>query len=125
MVAAAPWDRGVLVTWGPDDARVITQNCVQTGIPSPITNLPLIDLQRAFSRFYDLGPQQVGLQTAAAFLDIDTSRLDLHRAMADTLVTWHVLNRMLAAGWTPHWRPWHRRQAQVVDDSTSEAMAPP
>jgi len=114
MVAAAPWDRGVLVTWGPDDACVITQNCVKAGIPSPITEVPLIDLQRAFSRFYDLGTQQVGLQNAAAFLGIDTSGLDLHRASADTLVTWHVLDRMLADGWTPQWRPWHRRQSQII-----------
>ncbi|HEY3365681.1 MAG TPA: hypothetical protein VGK74_11550 [Symbiobacteriaceae bacterium] len=114
MVAAAPWDRGVLVTWGPDDAPVITQNCVKTGIPSPITGLPLIDLQRAFSRFYDLGQQQVGLQNAASFLEIDTSKVDLHRALADTLVTWHVLDRMLTDGWTPHWRTWHRRQASMA-----------
>lgn len=114
MAAAAPWDRGVLITWGPDDARIITQNCVEAGIPSPITEVPLVDLQRAFSRFYELGQQQVGLQNAAAFLEIDTSSMDLHRALADTEVTWFVLERMLADGWTPHWRTWHRRQAQVM-----------
>jgi inhibitor of KinA sporulation pathway (predicted exonuclease) len=108
MVAAAPWDRGVLVTWGPDDAPVITQNCVRTGIRSPITDLPLIDLQRAFSHYYDLGSQQIGLQNAASILDIDTSGLGLHRALADTLVTWQILDRMLTDGWTPHWRTWHR-----------------
>jgi inhibitor of KinA sporulation pathway (predicted exonuclease) len=118
MAAAAPWDRGVLVTWGPDDAAIITQNCVKTGIPSPITELPLVDLQRAFSSYYDLGRQQVSLQNAAAHLEIDTSQLDLHRALADTVLTWHVLDRMLKDGWTPHFRTWHRRQA-VADMATA------
>lgn len=111
MVAAAPWESGVLVTWGPDDARLITQNCVKAGIASPVTELPLIDLQRAFARFYDMGQQQVGLQNAASFLEIDTSDLDLHRALSDAIVTWRVLERMLADGWTPHFRTWHRRRA--------------
>lgn len=113
MAAAAPWDTGVLITWGPDDARVITQNCVKAGIPSPITEIPLVDLQRVFSRFYELGTQQVGLQNAASFLGIETNGLDLHRALDDTLLTWYVLERMLADGWTPQWRPWHRRQANA------------
>lgn len=108
MAEAAPWDTGVLVTWGPDDASIITQNCVRAGIPSPITDLPLIDLQRAFVQFYNLGSQQVGLQNAASYLAIDTSTVGLHRALADTVVTWQVLDRMLADGWTPHWRAWHR-----------------
>lgn len=111
LAAAAPWDRSVLITWGPDDASIITQNCVKAGIASPITELPLVDLQRAFARFYDLGSQQVSLQNAAAFLEIDTSQLDLHRALADTRLTWYVLDRMLSDGWTPHFRAWHRAQA--------------
>lgn len=113
MIAAAPWDRGVLVTWGPDDAPVITQNCIKAGIPSPITELPLINLQRAFSQFYDLGSQQVGLTNAASYLSIDTSEMDMHRALADTMVTWRVMERMLKDGWTPHWRTWHRYTASA------------
>ncbi|MDF2627093.1 MAG: inhibitor of the KinA pathway to sporulation, predicted exonuclease [Symbiobacteriaceae bacterium] len=108
MVAAAPWGNGVLVTWGPDDAQVITQNCVKTGIPSPITEVPLIDVQRAFSRFYGLESRQVGLQNAAAYLGIDTTNVDLHRALSDTVVTWQIMHRMLADGWTPGWRSWNR-----------------
>ncbi|HWI53339.1 MAG TPA: exonuclease domain-containing protein [Symbiobacteriaceae bacterium] len=113
MVAAAPWETSVLVSWGPDDARLITQNCVKAGIRSPITAVPLVDLQRAFAGFYDLGRTQVSLQNAASFLGIDTDGLDLHRALADAEVTWRVLERMLADGWTPHFRTWHRRQALV------------
>lgn len=111
MIAAAPWDRGVLITWGPDDAKIITQNCVETGIPSPITEVPLVDLQRAFCRFYEIGSPQIGLERAAAMLNVDTGSLDLHRALADVQVTWEILQRMLADGWTPQWRPWHRRAA--------------
>lgn len=112
MVAAAPWDGGVLVTWGPDDACIITQNCAKAGFPSPIAEVPLIDLQRVFSRFYNMGPQQISLQNAAAFLGVDTNGLNLHRALPDTQITWQVLERMLADGWTPQWRPWHREQQQ-------------
>ena len=93
MMAAAPWDEGVLVTWGPDDARIITQNCVEARIPSPITEVPLVDLQRAFSRYYELGAQQVSLEKATSMLGIDTSHLELHRALADTLVTWYEIGR--------------------------------
>lgn len=114
MVAAAPWESGALVTWGPDDAQVITQNCVKAGIPSPITEVPLIDVQRAFSRFYGLESRQVGLQNAAAFLGIDTSSVDLHRALADTVVTWQIMARMLADGWTPAWRVWHKSSAMPL-----------
>ncbi len=114
MEKAAPLDKAVLVTWGPDDARIITQNCVNAGIPSPITKVPLVDLQRAFSRFYELGTQQVSLQNAAAQLGIDTSSREMHRALDDTLVTWYVLDRMLADGWTPQWRPWHRREESAM-----------
>jgi inhibitor of KinA sporulation pathway (predicted exonuclease) len=111
MVAAAPWESGVLVTWGPDDTNVITQNCVVAGIPSPVTEVPLIDVQRAFCRFYGLESRQVRLQNAAEYLGIDLSRVDLHRALADTVVTWKIMERMLADGWTPAWRVWHKASA--------------
>jgi inhibitor of KinA sporulation pathway (predicted exonuclease) len=120
MAAAAPWDSGVLCTWGPDDAAIITQNCVRAGIPSPITELPLVDLQRAFSSFYALGRQQVSLQNAAAQLEIDTTQVDLHRALADTLLTWYVLERMLEDGWTPQFRIWQRRQATANTATAGE-----
>lgn len=108
MAAAAPWESGVLVTWGPDDTNVITQNCVAAGIPSPVTEVPLIDIQRAFSRFYGLELRQVRLQNAAEYLGIDLSSVDLHRALADTVVTWKIMERMISDGWTPAWRSWHR-----------------